>query len=189
MVGPPGFEPGTSPLSGARSDQLSYGPSRVSGTGRGLAVQRGPYHGREPCLKPVMPAPDLRATGGLRGGESARGLPARAWGRCVSPPCTTRGGARRQRRRCQCGAGRDQRGRRAPRGVGEGRRPSPWGLPRRFPARPAYLQARDACRPSAQHPPRCAPNLTVAPPRTVHPHVCPRCADRGGCPARSLTTE
>jgi hypothetical protein len=27
MVGPPGFEPGTSPLSGARSDQLSYRPS------------------------------------------------------------------------------------------------------------------------------------------------------------------
>ena len=26
MVGPPGFEPGTSPLSGARSDQLSYEP-------------------------------------------------------------------------------------------------------------------------------------------------------------------
>ena len=29
VVGPPGFEPGTSPLSGARSDQLSYGPSRA----------------------------------------------------------------------------------------------------------------------------------------------------------------
>jgi len=56
-------------------------------------------------------------------------------------------------------------------------------------ARPAYLQARDACRPSAQHLPRCAPYRDHVCSRTVRPHVCPRCADRGGCPARSLTTE
>ena len=37
MVGPPGLEPGTSPLSGARSDQLSYGPKALG------AVARSPW--------------------------------------------------------------------------------------------------------------------------------------------------
>lgn len=178
MVGPPGFEPGTSPLSGARSDQLSYGPSRVSGTGRGLAVQRGPYHGREPCLEPVIPAPDLRATGGLRGGESARGLPAVAAAaayRHRAPPEAEPGDSGR---RCQCGAGRDRCGRRIPRGVGEGRRPSPWGLPRHpgpdlltfrrgTPADPVPNIFQGALPTPASRPPgRCTPT-TAREPRSV----------------------
>jgi hypothetical protein len=48
MVGPSGFEPPTSPLSGVRSNQLSYGPKRRSGeTARGVSQLRRHAGGRK----------------------------------------------------------------------------------------------------------------------------------------------
>ena len=46
MVGPSGFEPPTSPLSGVRSNQLSYGPMRRAGT---LSKERRGRLRREPA--------------------------------------------------------------------------------------------------------------------------------------------
>ena len=72
VVGPPGFEPGTSPLSGARSDQLSYGPVSHQ-LALGETLVRAPYHGlalkrrSTVGLRPVSRRPSTP-----RGGEVTR---------------------------------------------------------------------------------------------------------------------
>lgn len=78
MVGPPGFEPGTSPLSGARSDQLSYEP----GTGfmaLGEGPSRAPYHGlaligRSACFERPVGRFSGRAAGKSRDLQTASAL-------------------------------------------------------------------------------------------------------------------
>lgn len=133
VVGPPGFEPGTSPLSGARSDQLSYGPSRVSGTGRGLTGRRGPYHGAAALPRAGYLRRRLTARRGCPRGGNRAGRPARAsaagsrhrW--CLAPSRPVRGWARLMPPDA------------SPR-VEEDSKLSPWARHAAPRARPAYLR-------------------------------------------------
>ena len=165
MVGPPGFEPGTSPLSGARSDQLSYGPSRV----RWHWVRSRPTAQRHLGLRPVpgAAAAGLRRLRRLsRRGKRAEPLcPAEP--RCAPPPSW-----RRTRATLSAGAARGGPSSALPSG-GRAHACAP-DLPRRFPGPTCLPAARGAAGPSAQrlHNVRCCPvSPDSRPPRIYHPSV------------------